>query len=152
MTAEQQEVLQEDEESEDVWNLCTRAMWSWFVEWQKPSGYTCETIAGTGNPWMAKTCWSEMVAAIVTTTTTNSSYSRSRNGWELAESIGPVNARSRGQVKKGVKYSNSAWFLRRTSLERKEIDDWSNAISMLHSGGERSWNLKGRWLWGDDVT
>ena len=30
--------------------------------------HTHETIAGTQNPRMVRTCWSEMVAAIVTTT------------------------------------------------------------------------------------
>ena len=58
----------------------------------------------------------------------------------------------KGSGQKRVEYPNSAWFLRRTSLEMKQIDDWSNANWVLHSGAERSWNLKRRWLWRDDVT
>ena len=71
------------------------------------------------------------------------SSSSSRNGWERAESIEPVNAeRQRSGVRsKGVKYSNSAWFSRRTNLE-DESNEFENEC--VKSGKIRSKSMVGR--------
>ena len=44
------------------------------VAGKESSGYAHETIAGTQNPRMVGTCWSEMVAAIITTTTNDGKH------------------------------------------------------------------------------